>query len=53
MSAAKLCIAGLRQIPVSSAINVDTSVLILCGSVASTLLAAVFRGRVWKELLIL
>jgi hypothetical protein len=46
VSAVKLSIGGLRQIPVSSAINVNTSVLILSGSVASILLAAVFRGRV-------
>jgi len=51
MSAEKLCIGGLGQFVFSSAINLNNSELILCGSVASTLLAAVFRVGVWKQLL--
>lgn len=46
-----LCIVRLRQIAVSSAINMNTSMLILCGPDASTLLAAVLRGTVSKQLL--
>jgi hypothetical protein len=50
VSPVELCVVGFRQIAVSSAINVNTSVLSLCGSDASTLLAAVLRGRVCKQL---